>query len=89
MLSPPNPRAIKYRKYLAGAFFGTLVPLVYFFLQHKVHRVAGGELDYELCACEVLTLMAPSLHHLRLLRMGPCPPRRRLRHCYGVRFPKL
>lgn len=41
-LSPPNPRAIKYRKYLGGAFFGTLVPLVYFFIQHKVHRVAGG-----------------------------------------------
>lgn len=43
-LSPPNPRAIKLRKYFAGAFFGTLVPLVYFFIQHKVHRVAGGEL---------------------------------------------
>lgn len=41
-LSPANPKAIKYRKYLAGAFFGTLVPLVYFFIQHKVHRVAGG-----------------------------------------------
>ncbi len=42
-LSPPNPTAIKYRKRLAGAFFGTLVPLIYFFIQHKVHRVAGGE----------------------------------------------
>lgn len=42
-LSPPNPKAIKYRKYLAGGFFGTLVPLVYFFIQHKVHRVAGGK----------------------------------------------
>jgi hypothetical protein len=28
---------------LASAFFGTLVPLVYFFIQHKVHRVAGGK----------------------------------------------
>jgi len=43
-LSPPNAKAIKYRKYLCGAFFGTLVPLVYFFIQHKVHRVAGGRL---------------------------------------------
>lgn len=43
VLSPPNPRAIKYRKYLAAGFFGTLVPLVYFFIQHKVHRVAGGK----------------------------------------------
>ncbi|KFA75825.1 hypothetical protein S40288_01913 [Stachybotrys chartarum IBT 40288] len=45
-LSPPNPQAIKYRKYLAGAFFGTLVPLVYFFIQHKVHRVAGAYTTY-------------------------------------------
>ena len=42
-LSPANPTAIKYRKYLAGAFFGTLVPLIYFFIRHKVHRVAGGK----------------------------------------------
>lgn len=42
-LSPPNPKAIKYRKILAGMFFGTLVPLVYFFIQHKVHKIAGGE----------------------------------------------
>ncbi|KAK4120541.1 hypothetical protein N657DRAFT_666124 [Parathielavia appendiculata] len=45
-LSPPNARAIKYRKYLASAFFGTLVPLVYFFIQHKVHRVAGAYTIY-------------------------------------------
>ncbi|KAK4444556.1 protein CWH43 [Podospora aff. communis PSN243] len=45
-LSPPNAKAIKYRKYLAGAFFGTLVPLVYFFIQHKVHRVAGAYTIY-------------------------------------------
>ena len=83
MLSPPNPTAIKYRKYLAGAFFGTLVPLVYFFIQHKVHRVAGGESEcpaQEYMAC-LLTMT--SLHHIRLLRMGPRPPRCRLRrrHC--------
>lgn len=42
MLSPPNPTAIQYRKYLATAFFATLVPLIYFFIQHKVHRVPGG-----------------------------------------------
>ena len=44
-LSPANPQAIKYRKYLASAFFGTLVPLIYFFIQHKVHRVAGGKIS--------------------------------------------
>ncbi|KAK0705733.1 fgf receptor activating protein [Apiosordaria backusii] len=45
-LSPPNAKAIKYRKYIASAFFGTLVPLVYFFIQHKVHRVAGAYTIY-------------------------------------------
>ncbi|KAK0384488.1 hypothetical protein NLU13_8574 [Sarocladium strictum] len=45
-LSPPNPQAIKYRKLLAGLFFGTLVPLIYFFIQHKVHRVAGAYTTY-------------------------------------------
>ncbi|KAJ9624163.1 Protein cwh43 [Taxawa tesnikishii (nom. ined.)] len=46
MLSPPNPTTIKYRKYLASAFFGTLVPLVYFFIQHKVHKVPGAYTIY-------------------------------------------
>ena len=78
ILSPPNPTAIKYRKWLAGAFFGTLVPLIYFFIQHKVHRVAGGEPEY--LAREVVTciLIITSIHYLRLLRMGPRPPRCRL-----------
>ena len=44
-LSPNNARAVKYRKYLASAFFGTLIPLIYFFIQHKVHRVAGGKVS--------------------------------------------
>ncbi|GAW27239.1 putative calcofluor white hypersensitive protein [Rosellinia necatrix] len=41
-LSPPNAKAIKYRKYIATAFFTTIIPMVYFFVQHKMHRVAGG-----------------------------------------------
>ncbi|KAI9798577.1 MAG: hypothetical protein M1833_004714 [Piccolia ochrophora] len=45
-LSPPNPRAIRYRKRLASLFFGTLVPLIYFFIQHKVHKVAGAYTIY-------------------------------------------
>ncbi|KIX06818.1 uncharacterized protein Z518_04794 [Rhinocladiella mackenziei CBS 650.93] len=45
-LSPPNAKAVKYRKILAGLFFGTLVPLLYFFIQHKVHRVAGAYTTY-------------------------------------------
>ncbi|KAF2278469.1 calcofluor white hypersensitive protein-like protein [Westerdykella ornata] len=45
-LSPPNRTALKYRKIFAGSFFGTLVPLIYFFIQHKVHRVAGAYTTY-------------------------------------------
>ncbi|CAK7210103.1 Protein cwh43 [Sporothrix bragantina] len=45
-LSPANPKAIQYRKYVAGAFFGTIIPLVYFFIQHKVHRVPGAYTIY-------------------------------------------
>lgn len=41
-LSPPNPKAIWYRKLFAGLFFGTIIPLVYWFIQHKVHKVPGG-----------------------------------------------
>lgn len=41
-LSPRNPTAIKYRKYFSGAFYATILPLIYFFIQHKVHHVAGG-----------------------------------------------
>ncbi|RPA84753.1 calcofluor white hypersensitive protein precursor [Ascobolus immersus RN42] len=45
-LSPPNRQAIKYRKVLASLFFGTLVPLIYYFIQHKVHKVAGAYTKY-------------------------------------------
>ncbi|KAL1863097.1 Protein cwh43 [Diaporthe australafricana] len=45
-LSPPNPTAIKYRKYVSGAFYGSIIPLIYFFIQHKVHRVAGAYTTY-------------------------------------------
>lgn len=45
-LSPNNVKAVKYRKIFAGAFFGTLVPLIYFFIQHKVHQVAGAYTIY-------------------------------------------
>ncbi|KAJ0424066.1 Frag1/DRAM/Sfk1 family-domain-containing protein [Aspergillus carlsbadensis] len=45
-LSPNNRRAIKYRKVLASLFFGTLVPLIYYFIQHKVHKVPGAYTRY-------------------------------------------
>lgn len=45
-LSPRNPTALKYRKLFAGSFFATLVPLIYFFIRHKVHRVPGAYTIY-------------------------------------------
>jgi hypothetical protein len=44
-LSPPNPTAIKWRKRFGGTFFATLIPLIYFFIQHKVHKVPGGRIS--------------------------------------------
>ena len=45
-LSLPNPTAIRYRKILAGSFFGTLVPAAYYFAQHKFNRVVGAYTMY-------------------------------------------
>jgi hypothetical protein len=39
-----NSEAIKRRRLFTLAFFGTLPPMVYFFLEHKVHQVPGGTL---------------------------------------------
>ncbi|KAJ5924580.1 hypothetical protein N7466_008767 [Penicillium verhagenii] len=45
-LSPNNRQAVKYRKIMASLFFGTLVPLIYYFIQHKVHKVPGAYTRY-------------------------------------------
>ncbi|KAJ5240150.1 hypothetical protein N7468_004769 [Penicillium chermesinum] len=45
-LSPNNRQAVKYRKVMASLFFGTLVPLIYYFIQHKVHKVPGAYTRY-------------------------------------------
>ena len=46
-LSPKaNPVALRWRKRLATAFFSTLVPLIYYFIQHKVHKVPGAYTTY-------------------------------------------
>jgi hypothetical protein len=66
-LSPPNPDAIRWRKRLASCFFGTLVPMIYFFIQHKVHKVAGGEIRGPKSGRRA---NKSSLHHLRFLRVG-------------------
>lgn len=66
VLSPSNVNAIKYRKIFATSFFGTIVPLVYFFIQHKVHKVPGGKLSSTLSAIQLL-IPKYSLHHLCIL----------------------
>ena len=35
--------ALKRRRVLTLLFFGTLIPMIYFFIQHKVHHVPGGK----------------------------------------------
>ena len=41
-LSPPRSTIKRYRKYSSIAFFGTLVPLIYLYIQHKVHQTPGS-----------------------------------------------
>ncbi|KAF9583840.1 hypothetical protein BGW38_008357 [Lunasporangiospora selenospora] len=44
--APQNPQAQKYRKLFAYTFFGALFPMVYFFIQHNVHRIPGAYTHY-------------------------------------------
>ncbi|OLL24296.1 Protein cwh43 [Neolecta irregularis DAH-3] len=41
-----EPKSIYYRKLYSGLFFGSLLPLIYYFVQHKVHRVPGAYTRY-------------------------------------------
>ncbi|KAI8358483.1 Frag1/DRAM/Sfk1 family-domain-containing protein [Choanephora cucurbitarum] len=44
--STENKTAVQYRKFLTTAFFTTLPPMIYFFIQHKVQRVPGAYTTY-------------------------------------------
>ncbi|KAF8979122.1 hypothetical protein BGZ46_005797 [Entomortierella lignicola] len=44
--APQIPRAQQYRKFFAYTFFGALVPMVHFFIQHNVHRIPGAYTYY-------------------------------------------
>ncbi|KAF9546488.1 hypothetical protein EC957_009701 [Mortierella hygrophila] len=44
--APQNPKAQQYRKLFAYTFFGALIPMVYFFIQHNVHRIPGAYTYY-------------------------------------------
>lgn len=45
-LTHAKSKSLYYRKLFAASFFGTIVPLVYFFIQHKVHKIAGAYTIY-------------------------------------------
>ncbi|KAH3671832.1 hypothetical protein OGAPHI_000018 [Ogataea philodendri] len=55
-LSPPGSKIRSYRKYTAFTFFFMLVPLIYLFIQHKVHRVAGAYSYYAYCEWSLIFL---------------------------------
>ncbi|KAF9117015.1 hypothetical protein BGX30_005741, partial [Mortierella sp. GBA39] len=46
--APQNPRAERLRRQFAYSFFGALLPMVYFFIQHNIHRVPGAYTYYAL-----------------------------------------
>ncbi|KAI0926280.1 hypothetical protein AcW1_008492 [Taiwanofungus camphoratus] len=41
-----NIQARRRRRIMATAFFGSMIPMVYFFIQHKVHRIPGAYTRY-------------------------------------------
>ncbi|KAF8604664.1 hypothetical protein BDV93DRAFT_522363 [Ceratobasidium sp. AG-I] len=43
---PGNHKSRRLRKIVAGLFFGALPPMIYCFIQHKVHRVPGAYTHY-------------------------------------------
>ncbi|KAF9274467.1 hypothetical protein BGZ68_000649 [Mortierella alpina] len=44
--APQNALAQKYRRTFAYTFFGALIPMVYFFIRHKVNRIPGAYTYY-------------------------------------------
>ncbi|KAF9176994.1 hypothetical protein BGZ50_009334 [Haplosporangium sp. Z 11] len=61
--APQNPRAQKLRRIFACSFFGALGPMVYFFIQHNIHRVPGDlafdavcMIDFEIFEVRVVDL---------------------------------
>ncbi|KAI1295223.1 hypothetical protein EDD11_007943 [Mortierella claussenii] len=44
--APQNPNSRYYRRVFAYTFFGALIPMVYFFIQHNVHRIPGAYTYY-------------------------------------------
>lgn len=56
ILSKENSNLKKYRKITCYSFFGTLFPLIYLFIQHKVHHVPGSYSYYAYCEWGLIIL---------------------------------
>lgn len=41
--SEKNQTAVRWRRFFTTAFFATLPPMIYYFIQHKVQKVPGGK----------------------------------------------
>ncbi|KAJ3556781.1 hypothetical protein NM688_g1829 [Phlebia brevispora] len=44
--APENVKSRRRRRIIATTFFGSLVPMIYFFIRHKVHRIPGAYTHY-------------------------------------------
>ncbi|KAG0203146.1 hypothetical protein BGX28_004494 [Mortierella sp. GBA30] len=44
--APQNAKSQRYRKLFAYTFFGALIPMVHFFIQHNIHRIPGAYTYY-------------------------------------------
>ena len=55
----------------SSRFFLSIVPMIYFFVQHKVHRIPGGGVCISSMKYPAKYTASPySLHAIQLLRMG-------------------
>ncbi|KAI1264687.1 Frag1/DRAM/Sfk1 family protein [Xylariaceae sp. FL1019] len=70
-LSPPNAKAIRYRRCIAATFFVTIIPMVYFYAQHKVHRVPGAYTAYSLLEWSLI-LYDVAFDAVTVLDFGNC-----------------
>ncbi|CAG8493926.1 5649_t:CDS:2 [Diversispora eburnea] len=64
-ISPDNNMTLKWRKRVMFIFFGSLVPMIYYFVQHKVHHVAGAFVYWS-----TLTSLALTIWYFPLWSMG-------------------
>lgn len=56
MMTPKKTQEYSGRLITASSFFGMLVPLVYFFIQHKVHVIPGAYSYYAYCEWTLIVL---------------------------------